>query len=356
MTSYQTLAKVKPSNYEMPSSKLSADWPAVSFVIATLNNESTIEACLRSISLQSYPSESVESVVADGGSTDGTVATCVRWGARVVSNPKVTEKGFDGGKNAAINAARNPIIIIVDADNILGSPDYTKNLIEPFLADAEIILSSPVVTADRQWTPFQRYSSYVYDPFDYSFNPSCEERTHRSISNGRWVLMTRRDGEKVYVGNGTAVRRSALLAVGGYEFDLETGVRISELGKMALCPSALLLHQNARNVRELIRKRIRAAMALVEGTGGSYEQRGAFKTLVLQPSKRGTIRVALQCMANLTIIRPLYVSVVESNRRSDSAMLLHFVFAPITTLVYIVVLLRVSSGRAFLRHVLWRAR
>lgn len=47
--------------------------PSISVIIPTLNAAAVLEGCLRSIAVQDYPKDLVEIIVADGGSTDGTL-------------------------------------------------------------------------------------------------------------------------------------------------------------------------------------------------------------------------------------------------------------------------------------------
>ena len=76
----------------------------VSIVIPTLNSERTLDECLRSIAAQDVPRGSYEIVIADGGSTDGTLAIASARGVdRVVGNPLKTG---EAGKAAGIRAAR----------------------------------------------------------------------------------------------------------------------------------------------------------------------------------------------------------------------------------------------------------
>ena len=51
---------------------MSTDKPTIAFVVATLNEERAIEACLRSLLDQHYPADLIEVAVVDGGSTDRT--------------------------------------------------------------------------------------------------------------------------------------------------------------------------------------------------------------------------------------------------------------------------------------------
>lgn len=74
-----------------------SEWPRVTVVTPSYNQEGFIEETLRSVLLQGYPN--LEYLVLDGGSTDGSVAVIEKYAPWIdywVSEP-------DGGQSAAIN-------------------------------------------------------------------------------------------------------------------------------------------------------------------------------------------------------------------------------------------------------------
>lgn len=79
----------------------------VSVVIPTLNEAPRLEAAIESVRWAD------EVLVADGGSTDDTVAIAERLGARVIVAPGLT---VGQQRNAAIEVARNNWLLALDAD------------------------------------------------------------------------------------------------------------------------------------------------------------------------------------------------------------------------------------------------
>lgn len=121
----------------------------VSFVIPTLNSSRTLERCLDAI-LAQRPRERFEIVIADAGSSDGTVEIARRKGAdRIVPNPLKTG---EAGKTAGIQAAQGEFIALVDSDNILPDAQWLDRMMVPF-ADAEVVATEPIAYTVRPEDP-----------------------------------------------------------------------------------------------------------------------------------------------------------------------------------------------------------
>ncbi len=122
----------------------------VSIVIPTLNSERTLDECLSSIAAQDVPRGSYEIVLADAGSTDGTLAIARARGVdRIVDNPLKTG---EAGKAAGIRAARGDLIALVDSDNILPDVGWLARMTAPF-SDPRIVASEPLAYTVRRGDP-----------------------------------------------------------------------------------------------------------------------------------------------------------------------------------------------------------
>lgn len=93
--------------------------PKASIIVPCYNERGTIHLLLDAIRSQTYPLTSMEVIIADGGSTDGTVAAISNWQnenpmltIKVVPNP---QRSIPAALNRAIGAATGEIIIRLDA-------------------------------------------------------------------------------------------------------------------------------------------------------------------------------------------------------------------------------------------------
>lgn len=86
--------------------------PKVSIIVATLNNERTIDECLKAIFELNYPKDSLEIIVIDGCSKDATVEIAQKYPVQVVSVPLTAPAAY----NYALKIVRNDVLGFIDSD------------------------------------------------------------------------------------------------------------------------------------------------------------------------------------------------------------------------------------------------
>ena len=87
--------------------------PLVSVVVVTYNSEQTVEETLSSLAGQTYPTDSYELIVVDGGSTDDTAARGEKYDAAF----HVVEGGTIGAcRNHGVDVATGEYIAFTDSD------------------------------------------------------------------------------------------------------------------------------------------------------------------------------------------------------------------------------------------------
>jgi glycosyltransferase involved in cell wall biosynthesis len=133
---------LKTSASESAASKASVDaasCPEVSVVIPCLNEAQSIAACVAK-ALEAFRNSGIrgEVVVADNGSTDGSMDVAMEHGARVIH---ADIKGYGSALRSGINEARGAFIILGDAD---GSHDFSEipRFVEKWRAGHDFVIGN----------------------------------------------------------------------------------------------------------------------------------------------------------------------------------------------------------------------
>jgi glycosyltransferase involved in cell wall biosynthesis len=107
--------------------------PTVSIIVPCFNEQETILLLLNAIKQQKYPISKIETIIADGRSTDRTVEVVSEFKSsnlgmsiQVVENPK---RVIPSGLNLGIKSANGEIIVRLDAHSI-PEPDYLLMCVE----------------------------------------------------------------------------------------------------------------------------------------------------------------------------------------------------------------------------------
>lgn len=137
-------------------------------VLPCLNEAETLERCLlRAQGSADHLGVSLELIVADNGSTDGSPRIAQQAGARVV---RVSERGYGAALAAGIQAARSQFVIIADADD-----SYALDDLDPFLR--ELRAGADLVMGNR---------------FDGGIEPGAMPFLHRYVGNPALSFIGRR--------------------------------------------------------------------------------------------------------------------------------------------------------------------
>ena len=95
----------------------SIEHPLVSVIVPAFNAENCIDACLGSVTCQSYPN--LQIVVVNDGSTDLTSSICARWKS-LDSRIEVicqSNQGVSSARNTGLSASRGEWVMFVDSDD-----------------------------------------------------------------------------------------------------------------------------------------------------------------------------------------------------------------------------------------------
>ncbi|MEG9434570.1 glycosyltransferase family 2 protein [Edaphobacter sp. HDX4] len=170
--------------------------PLLTVVIPVYNGENFLRETLESVLAQDYPA--VEVIVVNDGSTDGTRAVAEAFGdrVRILDRPN---SGVSASRNAGLTAASTEWVALMDHDD-LWEKEHLRNLARAIAQRPE---SDVCYSGGRELTP---------DPVTGVFHPDVlmPFPTEAELPT---MLMER----CAFIPSATAVRRSAVLAVGGFD-------------------------------------------------------------------------------------------------------------------------------------------
>ncbi len=224
--------------------------PSISFVVPAYNEEAHLGRTLTAIQAELKRTGcTAEIVVVDNASTDGTAALAASFADVIVVHEPV--KGLVQARRAGFLSASGALIANVDADTIV-TEGWLQHVLDAFGRDPDLVaLSGP----------------YIY--YDISAASRAAVRAFYSVGYlcylfSRFVLRT---GSMMQGGN-FVVRRTALVAIGGYNprfsfygEDTDLARRLSAVGAVKFTFRLPALSSGRRLIGEgLVRIGVRYAM------------------------------------------------------------------------------------------------
>jgi 1,2-diacylglycerol 3-beta-glucosyltransferase len=247
--------------------------PAVTVIVPARDEARVIGQLVADVAAQDHRADDgtprFDLVVVDDGSTDGTGDRASESARRhaIGSNFLLVRRDGSadgpGRKGAALGAippesCRGEVIVVLDADARIGS-DFVRLIAQQFATGVEALTASRRMVRGRG-SPVVRQLALAQDE---------EQLADGRIQAGRWAL----GGCSELRGNGMALSRSLLCAVGGWPDralaeDLELSARIAArtgLG-IAWVPDVVVWEEPVRSLGALFRQRARWA----EGSARRY--------------------------------------------------------------------------------------
>jgi len=209
--------------------------PKVSIIVATLNNERTIDECLKAIFELNYPKDFLEVVVVDGCSKDATVKIAQKYPVKVFSMPLNAPAAY----NYAMKMVSNDVLGFIDAD-----AKVEKEWLNKLVACLDDPQVAGVSGGIETW--------------------NTENAWARSIG---YDLKNRYARLKKYVVRvatmNLLLKKSVIEAVGGFDenlpsqYDTDLGFRITSRGyKILFEPNAKCYHFNRSTVSGYFRQQL----------------------------------------------------------------------------------------------------
>ena len=210
--------------------------PRVSVVVCAYNAAATLEQCLDSLRALRYPD--YEMILVDDGSTDDTPALAARFPD--VRTIRQRNQGLSAARNAGLQAATGTIVAYTDAD-CFADPDWLALLVARFEQTGAEAVGGPNLSPTGD------------GPLAACVAASPGQPTHVLLDDERAEHLP---------GCNLAVRRDALLALGGFDpryrtagDDVDVCWRLEDAGKtLAFAPGAFVWHHRRQTPRAFLRQ------------------------------------------------------------------------------------------------------
>jgi glycosyltransferase involved in cell wall biosynthesis len=325
--------------------------PSFTFVIPTLNAAGPLfERTLGSIREQDYPAARTEIIVADGGSTDATLETSERYGARVIPNPnKLAEWGVKEG----MAGATGEVVVVFAADNELVGRDWLARVGRLFTRDPQLSAVFGRLVSGSDDPPLNKYIELIQsEPLNWFLNRNLEwylDR-HRPGPDGFASFEVDPARPLVWGANGLAVRRehaAPAWARDGYVADVDAFHVMIRAGhrRVAYLPAAYCYHHQVATLADLRRKWLRNACQHLVHQSATRDL-----DWVLVPGFRG--RALLWGLYSMVPV----LSAGDALRRALTDRSIYWLYHPAASLLqsvtYLEALASSKEGRALLRRAL----
>lgn len=209
--------------------------PKVSVIVASYNNEGTIEECIKALLAQDYPEGYLEVIVMDGASQDATVKKAEAYPVKVLS----IRLNAPAAYNYAMKIAQHPILGFVDSDAKV-EPKWLRKLV-PRLDEPQVAGVSGSIDT---WNPD--------NPWAKAIGYEIKNRYSRiGKYTGRIATMN------------LLLKKEVIQEAGGWDenlpsqYDTDLGFRLSAKGYcIAYEPSAVCYHFNRPTLKAYYRQQL----------------------------------------------------------------------------------------------------
>lgn len=244
---------------------MKSDYPLVSIIIPTYNEEKNLYKCLSSIKRQKYPLAKVELIIVDGGSTDKTLEIAKAFASRIriktVDNS--LKKDPETAKLLGFKKATGEIFTCFDADMCLNSSQALKTIVSPLLRDPTLCASFVGYFVKKTDSALNRFLSYDYlqrDPLYKFLTPKLEDSIIEEYKNYKVCLFNKENLPTV--GGTTFFRRKMIEPILKNKekyFDIDIPLELIDRGyyRFAYVFKVGYYHRHAINLAHLFKKRLR---------------------------------------------------------------------------------------------------
>lgn len=297
--------------------------PSISVITATRNSIRTIEDTLKSIRSQEYPQQRIEIIVADGGSTDGTLDIAKKYRARIYRiDPK--QQNAEYNKSVGISHAKSEILAMIDHDNVLPHSQWLKHMVRPFIERPDVVGAETMrYHYDPKGELLDRYFALFGcgDPIVWYLGKSDRLSYLSDAAKAPYTVIRFSEKTMPTIGaNGFLVRRGALLRYAktkpGMYYDMDVNIDLIRAGfsTYAFVNDGIIHKTGYGNIWSYFKRRMLFMSQYHMGQGNRRFH---------MVSKSNAWRLGFSVLASVSVVIPLYESIRGWRKIRDNAWFLH---------------------------------
>lgn len=157
--------------------------PCISVVVPFFNSELFLAACIESLLAQDDFGGSVEIILIDNGSTDGSASIAARYAELIILEE--SSPGAYAARNTGIRHANAPVIAFTDADCVVAH-DWLQSIREGMEDSGIAVLLGSCRYPEHASMPLRMLAVYENAKTDYTIN-RCEPAHHFAYANNMAV-------------------------------------------------------------------------------------------------------------------------------------------------------------------------
>lgn len=308
--------------------------PTISIITGTFNSDISIfKRVLDSIKYQRYPTDLIEHLVMDGGSTNGCVELAKRYESKIIVSSDSPEKE-QNRPALGIKMAKGDLILILESDNILTSNDWLLQMVKPFRQNKRIFCTYSVYNSyEKDMSATTRYTALFGspDPTLYYLKKTEKIRMDQKKydkgkilkeTNDYYIVKFNKENLPTLGDNGHMFLRKAMVNV---VKDTEDYIHVDAFSKLldlglntfGVVKNSIIHVQNP-NLIDFVKRRVGIKKIFYD------QKRGKRKYLVFNPnSAKDRINLIKYIIFSFTILEPLSESIKGYIKIRDKAWFLH---------------------------------